>query len=92
MSRRDPPRACVITDPYPIYAEYRALDPVHYSDVKRSWFVFGHELATAAFRDPAISAERSRADKHPGGRPPVRQIDQDGPNHRIIRTSLNTAF
>ena len=88
----DSSRPDLIADPYPIYAAYRALDPVHYSDVKRSWFVFGHELATAAFRDPAISAERSRADKHPGGRSPVRQIDQDGPNHRIIRSSLNTAF
>lgn len=82
----------LIEDPYPIYAEYRRDDPVHYSSAKRSWFVFGHQLATDAFRDPAISAERSLAAKHPGGRSPVRQIDQDGPNHRIIRSSLNTAF
>jgi len=88
----DSSRPELIADPYPIYAEYRAADPVHYSEAKRSWFVFSHELATAAFRDPAISAERSRADKHPNGRSPVRQIDQDGPNHRIIRNSLNTAF
>src|SRR5262245_62003931 len=82
----------LIADPYPIYAHYRQHDPVHYSDLKRSWFVFGHELVTAAFRDPAITAERSRADKHPRGRSRLRQIDQDGPNHRIIRNSLNTAF
>jgi cytochrome P450 len=88
----DSSRRELIVDPYPIYAEYRELEPVHYSPVKRSWFVFSHELVTAAFRDPAISAERSRAAKHPGGRSPVRQIDQDGPNHRVIRSSLNTAF
>ena len=88
----DSSRPELIADPYPIYAEYRATDPVHYSEAKRSWFVFSHELVTAAFRDPAISAERSRADKHPNGRSPLRQIDQDGPNHRIIRNSLNTAF
>jgi cytochrome P450 len=88
----DTSRPDLLADPYPIYAEYRAHDPVHYSAAKRSWFVFGHELVTAAFRDPAISAERSRADKHPGRRSPVRQIDQDGPNHRVIRSSLNTAF
>jgi cytochrome P450 len=82
----------LIADPYPIYARYRHHDAVHYSERKRSWFVFGHELVTAAFRDPAITAERSRADKHPRGRSRVRQIDQDGPNHRIIRNSLNTAF
>lgn len=88
----DSSRPELVDDPYPIYAHYRAHDPVHYSEAKRSWFVFGHELATAAFRDPAISAERSLADKHPGKRSPVRQIDQDGPNHRVIRSSLNTAF
>lgn len=88
----DSSRPDLIDDPYPIYARYREHDPVHYSEVKRSWFVFGHGLVTDAFRDPAISAERSLADKHPGKRSPVRQIDQDGPNHRIIRNSLNTAF
>jgi cytochrome P450 len=88
----DPSDADVITDPYPAYAHYRQHDPVHYSEAKRSWFVFGHELVTDAFRDPAITAERTRADKHPKGRAPWRQLDQDGPNHRIIRTSLNNAF
>jgi cytochrome P450 len=88
----DPSDADVITDPYPAYARYRQHDPVHYSEAKRSWFVFGHELVTDAFRDPAITAERTRADKHPRGRAPWRQLDQDGPNHRIIRTSLNNAF
>jgi cytochrome P450 len=88
----DPSRADVIADPYPIYAEYRRHDPVHYSEAKRSWFVFSHELVTDAFRDSAITAERTRADKHPRGRTPWRQLDQDGPNHRIIRTSLNNAL
>jgi cytochrome P450 len=83
----------VLADPYPVYGEYRRNDPVHYSEAKRSWFVFAHELVTEAFRDPAISAERSRADKHPGRRPStVRQLDQDGANHRILRSTLNTAF
>jgi cytochrome P450 len=83
----------VLADPYPVYAEYRAADAVHYSEATRSWFVFRHALAVEAFRHPALTAERTLANKHPSrSRRTTRSLDREGRTHQIVRGSLNKSF
>ena len=54
--------------------------------------MFSHGLATEAFRHPALTAERSRADKHPGRKPRGRSIDMEGRTHKVVRGSLTKSF
>jgi cytochrome P450 len=88
----DPFTPAALADPYPVYARYRAEEPVHYSERRRSWFVFGHELVNEAFRHPALTAERSRATKHAGRPGTLRAIDQEGRNHQVVRTTLTRSL
>ncbi|MCC6434843.1 MAG: cytochrome P450 [Acidimicrobiales bacterium] len=89
----DPLTLEAIEDPYPLYARYREVDPVHYSERRRSWFVFTHELVNESFKHPALTAERSRANKHQGGpRSSLRQIDMEGRDHHVVRTTLTKSL
>lgn len=88
----DPFTPEALDDPYPVYARYRATEPVHYSERRRSWFVFGHGLVDEAFRHPSLTAERSRATKHEGRKSTQRAIDMEGRDHQVVRTTLTRSL
>ena len=41
----------VYADPYPVYNEMRAKDPVHWSELARAWFLTRHADVRACLRD-----------------------------------------
>lgn len=47
-----------VADPYPALARLRATEPVHWSDVHRTWLVTGYDLVVAGFREPRLSSDR----------------------------------
>ena len=55
-----------VRDPYPLYAQLRALGPVHHvrtPDGPEAYLVLGHEACRAAFTDPRLSRDwRNRGD------------------------------
>lgn len=50
--------AAAVRDPYPVFARMRELDPVHWSERYRSWFITRHDDVSAAFRDDRYSSDR----------------------------------
>lgn len=82
----------VRNDPYPAYARFRTMDPVHWSDRHRSWFLLRYRDCETFFRDPAFSADRSRATKGDGRRGPVRTIGSDPPEHTAVRSVATRGF
>lgn len=45
-------------DPYPLLAELREEDPVHYSEAHKAWLVTRYDDVVAAFGDPRLSSDR----------------------------------
>ncbi|MEV4095124.1 cytochrome P450 [Streptosporangium saharense] len=89
-------------DPYPIYAEFRALGPVWIEEIS-SMVVTGYRDCDALLRDPRLSAERRRffqpdeaADPYPPDAPSsVRQpwfLSLDAPDHTRLRRLVSKAF
>jgi cytochrome P450 len=51
-----------LTDPYPLYAELRTKEPVHWSELVNSWILTEYKNVAAALQyDPRITAERLNA-------------------------------
>jgi len=48
-----------LEDPYPLYQELQASDPVHWSEPLQAWFVTQHADVTNLFRDTRLSAART---------------------------------
>jgi cytochrome P450 len=46
--------------PFPVYRQLQESDPVHWSELMRSWFVTKYEDVTACFRDARLSADRTQ--------------------------------
>ena len=96
--RFDPFTPDAIEDPYRQYAEFRAHDPVHWSEKLRSWVLFRHDDVTAFFRDDVrLSADRSKAAKFKSAAmadqgPKVRHVSLDPPEHVPVRWILNTTL
>ncbi|MFI0421249.1 cytochrome P450 [Spongiactinospora sp. 9N601] len=89
-------------DPYPVYAEFRALGPVWVEEIS-SLVVTGFRDCEALLRDPRLSAERRRldppgqaGDHYPPDAPPsVRQpwfLSLDPPDHTRLRRLVSSAF
>ncbi|WP_188196575.1 cytochrome P450 [Nonomuraea sp. SYSU D8015] len=89
-------------DPYPIYAELRALGPVWLEEMS-SLVVTGYRDCETLLRDPRLSAERDRffnadgsADPYPPDAPSsVRQpwfLSLDPPDHTRLRRLVSSAF
>lgn len=79
-------------DPYVTYARFRDADPVHFSPVRRSWFVFRYADVVAGFKDPALSSERSKATKFQGERSANRSIGSDPPEHTPVRATITQSL
>ncbi|MEW2635702.1 cytochrome P450 [Streptomyces sp. NPDC048389] len=84
-------------DPYPRYAELRALGPVHRVRTHQSaevWLIVGHEEARAALVDPRLSKDRSNAPDWRGEEPPaqVHMLHLDPPEHTRLRKLVISEF
>lgn len=49
-----------LLDPAPLYRHLLEADPVHWADALQCWFVMRHEDVAACFRDPRLSADRTK--------------------------------
>lgn len=93
-------------DPYPIYRQLRANDPVHWSDTLGGWLLTRYDDVLDTLRDPARFSSQGRmlaALNHlpPGERAQVRPLEEhfsvglisaDPPDHRRLRTLVTAAF
>jgi cytochrome P450 len=49
-----------LLDPNPLYRHLLEADPVHWAEALQCWFVTRHEDVMACFRDPRLSADRTK--------------------------------
>ncbi|GAA1835275.1 cytochrome P450 [Pseudonocardia ailaonensis] len=95
-----------VADPYPMLADLRERDPVHWSERYRSWFVTRYADVDAALRDPRFSSDRIAPYRRarlsgPDTDPAVRaafgvlenwMVFKDPPDHTRLRKLLGRAF
>lgn len=82
-------------DPYPLYRQLRASEPVQWNPHLELWTLTRYADVAAALREPRLSADRTRADRF--YRPPGREIYRsmlmlDPPDHTRLRNLVNKAF
>jgi cytochrome P450 len=98
--RFDPRWPELISDPYPVYARYRAAEPVHWGispdpRFPGSWYVFGFRDAKALLTDARLDNDaRKYLPDAPasGGRDPVRLSAMDAPEHTRLRAVIMEEF
>jgi len=100
----DPRRPDVITNPFPIFAELRERDPVHWSDALGGWVLTRYRDVRQVLNDARFSADRItpfRDHLHPDARAQVSEllktlglwaVFNDPPAHTRRRGLLNKAF
>lgn len=103
----NPANPVLLSDPYDIYAEYRAADPVHWGiasmrDLEGSWYLFRFEENAEVLSDSVTYANNpasvGRELSVPEAFRPVAHIFQrwlggmDAPDHRHLRSVLAKAF
>ncbi|MFO0591032.1 MAG: cytochrome P450 [Polyangiaceae bacterium] len=93
-----------LLDPYPLYAELRANEPVHYSEAWSSWIVTRYDDVLAGFRDPRLCCDRSSTYAKALPAPVIEQLRPildnlgswallvDPPRHTRLRGLVNKAF
>ena len=93
-------------DPYPVYHELRASDPVHWSDIMGSWVLTRYDDVVATMRDPrrfsnagrhALSLDRLPEHVRKKAKPiyehyAVGLIHTDPPDHTRMRALINKVF
>lgn len=91
-------------DPYPTFARLREQAPVYFSEAHNCWLISRHDDASACFRDPRLSANRSSgyASKLPPEAramlaPLVGNLSRwalliDPPDHTRLRGLISKAF
>src|SRR5438105_9741182 len=94
----------VQADPYPVYREMRAKDPVHWSELARAWFLTRYAEVTSVLKDSRFSVEgtQQKSNERMGykldERSPLRRINKrwmlfvDPPDHTRLRGLVNRAF
>jgi len=95
----DPRWPALIEDPYPIYKQYRDVEPVHWGispdpRFPGSWFVFGYAEVTEILRDSRFDNDM-RKYLPPSGEAspdPVRLSAMDPPDHTRMREVIMEAF
>ena len=107
LARFDPGDATLSSNPYPTYARYRELDPVHWgtssmTGLDGSWYLFRHQDNAAVLTDAATYASDpatvGRAVEVPEAFKPVARIHQrwlggiDPPDHTRLRSLMVRAF
>ena len=102
----DPGWPELITDPYPIYARYRAADPVHWgraanSQLAGTWYTFGYQDCSDALADPRLKSDPASvgmAEVWPPAFEPIAHVflewlgALDPPKHSRIRGVLAKTF
>ena len=89
----DPRRRSFQQNPYPVYAAFRASDPVHYSSLYGGWFVFGYKDVV---RVCSNNDEFTATDPNP--RPSLLGPESPGlfglddPEHQRILTLVSSAW
>jgi cytochrome P450 len=105
-ARFDPAWPELALDPYPMYDDYRANDPVHWGiaanpRLRGSWYLFRYEDCVAALADPRLKSDPASvgmADAYPPAFQPVAHVFQawlgalDAPDHTRIRSVMAKAF
>src|ERR1700719_4108925 len=93
-----------IANPFPIFAELRRRDPVHWSDVLGGWVLTRYRDVRQVLNDPRFSADRItpfRDHLQPDARAQVAEllrslgqwaVFNDPPAHTRRRALLNKAF
>jgi pimeloyl-[acyl-carrier protein] synthase len=94
----------VYADPYPVYREMRAKDPVHWSELARAWFLTRYADVSAILRDSRFSVEgtQQKSNERMGVKldenSPLRRINRrwmlfvDPPDHTRLRGLVNRAL
>lgn len=85
--RFDPRRRDFQIDPYPVYAAFRAKEPVHYSPLYDGWFVFSYAgVVQVCTEDANFSAAQ------PGSKAPRGLFTLDNPEHAPVRAAVAQAW
>jgi pimeloyl-[acyl-carrier protein] synthase len=83
----------MLADPYPTYRALRESDPVHYSDVVRSWVFTRYADVVRIIADPRFSSDRTKARKYKGGtRTTPGTFLTDPPQHTRVRALVTKAL
>ncbi len=83
----DPRRRDFQMNPYPLFAKFRAREPVHYSPVYKGWFVFCYDdVKRVCQSDAEFSAVR------PGSTDPRGLFTLDFPEHTEVRMRVQDAW
>jgi cytochrome P450 StaP len=108
LIRFDPSAVFGAPDPYPIYAQFQASDPVHWgvsglAGYPGAWYVFGYADAATVLRDPRFGKARQKVTRSDA--PPVPEaalpffntarqwiVHRDPPDHTRLRGVLRSAF
>lgn len=100
----DPYDPAVMEDPYPSYSYLRDEDPIHYSNVLRSWVLTRYDDVRPGLNDPRLSADRITPYLNrlsPDAREKVKTVGpmlqkwavfMDPPDHTRMRKLLNHGF
>ncbi|MCA2211611.1 cytochrome P450 [Jidongwangia harbinensis] len=88
LSPFDPSDPALLSDPYPVYARYRAAEPVHWGlpalvGYPGAWYVFGHADALTVLRDPRFGKAR-RAGARAGAQPAADAIPEEARPYLLI--------
>ncbi|HSP78059.1 MAG TPA: cytochrome P450 [Myxococcaceae bacterium] len=92
-----------LLNPFPLYRAMQAEGPVHWSPEAMGWFITRHADVAACFRDPRLSADRTRffESQVPGDTEIVKDFVRyvrlqvamkDGAEHVRLRRQTNPAF
>jgi len=100
MEPFDPRWPELIADPYPVYARYRAADPVHWGispdpRFPGSWYIFGFADAKALLTDARLDSDHRKYLPPTAGaaaRDPVRLSAMDAPEHTRLRSVIMEEF
>ncbi|KRA31079.1 MULTISPECIES: cytochrome P450 [unclassified Nocardioides] len=107
LPRFDPTDGSILRDPYPTYAQYRELDPIHWGmsnmdGLAGSWYLFRHDHNSALLSNGSLFASdpASVGQVHsvPEAFRPIAEIHQrwlggrDEPDHRRLRIIMAKAF
>jgi cytochrome P450 len=99
----DPRVPAFVDDPYPLYARYRAAEPVHWSphpsfpELPGCWYVFAYDGVAAVMRDRRAGRSRPPGAPEPPDTP-LRRVQRtwmvmhDPPEHGRLRAPVARAF
>ena len=106
LEQFDPAWPELAVDPYPVYDDYRAREPVHWGlaanpRLPGSWYLFGYDDCVAALADPRLKSDPASVglgDAYPPAFQPVAHVfgawlgALDAPDHTRIRSVMAKAF